>query len=158
MTQTLKPDIVIQSRPWTFRSKQPFAKFFKIVSLKNFAILTRKQLCWGLFLIKLHAFRPVTFLKRDSNTCVSSGFCEVFKNTFFIEHHQWLLLTVLLQYSKVSWGVYALISRFHVLSILIKNLQKRWIIYSLLSRDKIFFPHLSWLITCFRFQNVFEKH
>ena len=30
----------------------------------------RILLCWGLFLIKLQAFRPVTLLKRDSNTGV----------------------------------------------------------------------------------------
>ena len=32
--------------------------FFKISVLKNFAIFTRKHLCWSLFLIKLRAFRP----------------------------------------------------------------------------------------------------
>ena len=52
-------------------------------SITNFAIFTRKHLCWGLFLIKLQAFRPATFLKRDSNTGVSCGYCELFKNTFF---------------------------------------------------------------------------
>ena len=34
--------------------------------LKSFAIFTGKHLCWSLFLIKLHAFRPATLLKRDS--------------------------------------------------------------------------------------------
>ena len=36
--------------------------------LKNFAIFTGKHLYWNLFLIKLHAWRPATLLKRDSNT------------------------------------------------------------------------------------------
>ena len=57
--------------------------FFKIDSLKSFAIFTGKHLCWGLFLIKLHTFRPATFLKRDSNTGVSCAYCEIFKNSFF---------------------------------------------------------------------------
>ena len=30
---------------------------------KNFANFTGKHLCWSLFLIKLHAFRPATLLK-----------------------------------------------------------------------------------------------
>ena len=52
--------------------------FFKIGSYKNLAIFTGKYLGWGLFLIKLQAFRPATFLKRDSNTGVSCGYCEIF--------------------------------------------------------------------------------
>ena len=35
--------------------------------LKYFAIITRKHLFWGLFLIKLQAFSPATLLKRNSN-------------------------------------------------------------------------------------------
>ena len=31
--------------------------FFKIVVLKNFAIITEKHVSWNLFLMKLHAFR-----------------------------------------------------------------------------------------------------
>ena len=42
----------------------------KIGALKNFAIFIEKQLCWSLFLITSQAFRPVTLLKRDSNTGV----------------------------------------------------------------------------------------
>ena len=44
--------------------------FFNIGVLKNFAIFTGKHLCWRLFLIRLQAFSPVTFLKRDSYTDV----------------------------------------------------------------------------------------
>ena len=76
--------------------------FSEISSNKNFVIFTGKHLCWGLFLIKLQAFRPATFLKRDSNTGVSCGYCEIFKNSFFRENLRWLLLTVLPQYSEVS--------------------------------------------------------
>ena len=45
-------------------------KFFKIDISKNFAIFIGKRLCWSLFLIKFHAFRPSALLTRDSNTCV----------------------------------------------------------------------------------------
>ena len=31
----------------------------------------------------MHAFRPATFLKRDSNIDVFCGYCEIFKNNFF---------------------------------------------------------------------------
>ena len=84
-------------KPW----KSQKAVVFEISSIKHFAIFTRKHLCWGLFLIKLQAFRPATFLKRDSD--VSCGYCELYKNIFFTENLRWLLLTVLPLYSEVSW-------------------------------------------------------
>ena len=78
---------------------------------------TQENLCWRLFL---------TFLKKDSNTVISFEYLDMFKNSFFfIEHLWWLLLTVLSQYSEVSWDVCSLILHLHVLSILIKNLQKK---------------------------------
>ena len=40
---------------------------FKIGVLKNFAIFTGKHPCWRLFKIKLQAWKPATFLKRDCN-------------------------------------------------------------------------------------------
>ena len=45
---------------------------FKIGVLRNFAILTEKHLCWGLFLSK-----------RDSNTGVSCEYCKISKNNVF---------------------------------------------------------------------------
>ena len=63
---------------------------------KNFLNVTGKYLCWSLFLIKLQALRPPFLLKRYSNT---GGFffqiSKIFKNTFFKEHLQWLLLYIL---------------------------------------------------------------
>ena len=47
--------------------KQPADVFFKKGVFKN---STEIHLCWTLFLIKLHAFRPETTLKRDSSTSV----------------------------------------------------------------------------------------
>ena len=38
--------------------------------LKSFAKFREKNQCWGLFLIKLQAFRPATSCKRYSNTAV----------------------------------------------------------------------------------------
>ena len=55
--------------------------FFEISSLNYFAIFTGKHLCWGLFLIKLQAFRRATLLKRDTNSGVSCGYYEIFKNS-----------------------------------------------------------------------------
>ena len=98
--------------------------FFEISRIKKFAIFTGKHLCSDLFLIKLQAFRPVTILKRNSNTGVSCGYCELFKNSFFSENFGWLLLTVLPQYSEASWGISYLILRLHVLANLIKILRK----------------------------------
>ena len=41
---------------------------------------------WSLFLILLQAFRPVTVLKRDSNTGVFLKYWKTFKNSYFEEH------------------------------------------------------------------------
>ena len=48
----------------------PTRGVIKKAVLKNFAIFRRKHLYCSLFLIKLQTFRPVTLLKRDSNTGV----------------------------------------------------------------------------------------
>ena len=55
---------------YKFIQKQPFTMFFKINVLKNFAIFTGKKLRWSPYFINLQAFRPGTFLKRDSNIIV----------------------------------------------------------------------------------------
>ena len=66
--------------------------FFKIGVLKHFTIFTRKHLCWKYFLRKFKACRPAILSKRDSNTNVFSECCEIFKNTYFQEHCERLLL------------------------------------------------------------------
>ena len=53
--------------------------------LKHFANFIGKHRYWSLFLIKLQAFRPGTFLKRDSNTVFSCEIREIYKNTYFEE-------------------------------------------------------------------------
>ena len=60
--------------------------------------------------------------KRPQHNCFLVNIVKIFKNNFFIEHLQWLLLTVLLKYVKVNWNVSSLIQCLHVLSILIRNL------------------------------------
>ena len=42
-----------------------FQMFFKVAVLKNFAISTRKQLRWSLYLLRLQVVRPENLLKRD---------------------------------------------------------------------------------------------
>ena len=44
--------------------------FFEIGVPKNFRNFTGKHFCWSLFLMKMKAFRPETFLNRDSDTDV----------------------------------------------------------------------------------------
>ena len=60
--------------------------FFEIGVLKNFLIFTENDPCWSLFLIKLHAFKPATLLKRDSNIYIFCEICEIFENAYFEEH------------------------------------------------------------------------
>ena len=62
---------------------------FKIGFLKNFAIFTRKNLSWCLFLIKFNKL----FKKRDSNTGVYKWILQnSLRTAFFIDYLRWLLL------------------------------------------------------------------
>ena len=129
---SLTPSYNLNLEPLGWCNSEPLKKLkssrsqviFEIGSINNFAIFTGKHLFWGLFLIKFQGFRPATFLKRDSNTGVSCGYYELFKNSFFTENLRWLLLTVQPQYSEDRLSVSYLISRLHVLSNLIKSLRK----------------------------------
>ena len=69
----------------TIRSSRP-QLFIKIGVLKNFAIFTRKHLCWSLYLKK--AFN---FIKETPTQVFSCENCKIFKNSFFIEYLRWLL-------------------------------------------------------------------
>ena len=76
----------------------------------------------------------LTFLKRDYNTGVSCGYCEVFKNSFSIKHLWWLLLTVLPHYSQLGYLFFDFAPMcFRFWS---KTYTKRCKNNSLLSRDK----------------------
>ena len=70
--------------------------FFKIGVLKNFAIFTGKHLCWSLF-NKVAGWEACNFFEKETPTHVSScEYCKVFKNSFFTEHLQCLLLNIFL--------------------------------------------------------------
>ena len=122
----LKPLGSCKSEPLKKLKSSRLQMFCKIGSTKKSAIFTGKHLCWGLFLIKLQTptqtptevfpvdiakFLRIVFLYNTSGGC----------NSFLIQNLWWLLLTVLPQYSKVSWGACFLISHLHVHSILIKS-------------------------------------
>ena len=80
--------------------------FFKNGVLKNFAKFTGKHLCRNLFFNKVADLRPAILLKQDAGAGVSCDFCEIFKNTFFVEHLRRLLLLV--QNHKVLLTVFQL--------------------------------------------------
>ena len=65
--------------------KQPYADFFKIGALKNFA--TAEHLCWSLFLIQLKK-RPQHIAK--------------FLRTPFLTEHLWLMFLSFCQFDKVT--------------------------------------------------------
>ena len=74
---------------------------FKIEVFKNFAIFTRKHLCWSLFVTKLSAYKPATnLLKRDSNTSIFLLILLNFKNSLFVEHFWWLLFKAMFETYK----------------------------------------------------------
>ena len=61
--------------------------------LRNFAKLTGKDLCQGLFFNKVAGLRPaILFKKRLWHRCFPVNFAKIFKNNFFTEHFRWLFL------------------------------------------------------------------
>ena len=78
------------------------AVFYKRPVLKNLAKITVKHLCQSLFLkIKLQAQEYNFTLQKIKNRNNTQGqgfsceFCEIVKNTVFIEHLLWLLLSII---------------------------------------------------------------
>ena len=80
--------------------------FSEIGSLKNFAIFAGKHLCWGL--------QTCNFFKKTPTKVFPVYIIKFFRTGFFIKHLQWMLLTVLPQYSKVSFGVSSLMMCLHI--------------------------------------------
>ena len=63
--------------------------------LKNFAIFTRKHLCWSIFLIKLQAISSATLLKTNSNRGVFLWILQNFRRTPILKNIcKWLLLAM----------------------------------------------------------------
>ena len=59
----------------------------KKVAFKNFAKLTRKHLCWSLFLIKLQVDLQL-YDEETPTQLFSCEICKNFKNIFFEEYQQ----------------------------------------------------------------------
>ena len=75
--------------------KQHSQMFFKIGALKNFLILTRKHLCWSLFLNKVSGLRLATLTKkRLRHRCFPVNIAKFSRAVCFIEHLWWLLLII----------------------------------------------------------------
>ena len=73
------------------QQKQLPEAFCKKGVLKNFAVLTRKYLCWSLVLIKLQTIKHLTsglqlHQKVTPTQVFICEYCAMFKNTYFEEH------------------------------------------------------------------------
>ena len=69
--------------------------FSKIGVLKNLTMFTGKHLCWSLFFNKVADHNHATLLKnRLQHRCFFCDYCDLFKNSFCIEHLKWLFLAV----------------------------------------------------------------
>ena len=98
-------------------------------------------------------------MKINSNTDVSCGYCNLFKNSFLKQHLQCLLLRVRPRYIVKSAGVPVL--WFHAskwLRFWSKTFTKPCTNISLLSLTKQFLGCLNLLVACFWFQNMFWKN
>ena len=62
--------------------------FFKIGSNRKTPVL-------GSLFNKIAGIKVCNFLKIDSNTGFSCGYCKICKNSFLVQNLRWLLLTVL---------------------------------------------------------------
>ena len=54
--------------------------------LKNFANVTGKHLCWGLFFTNVQTLRPATLFKKTPTQVFSCEICEILMSTYFEEH------------------------------------------------------------------------
>ena len=81
--------------------------FFKIGVLKNFAIFTRKHLCWSLFLTKLQTCGPATELKSNSSTGIFLRLLQNLKEHLFCKTSAngcfWNLMKVFLIH-EIGWS------------------------------------------------------
>ena len=66
--------------------KQPPEVFYEKTVLKNCAILTRKHLCWSVFLMSWQAYTFNNIKKRLKSRCFSVNIVKIFINTYFGEH------------------------------------------------------------------------
>ena len=73
-----------------YRSSRPEV-FYRKVVLRNLTKLTGKHLCQSLYFNKVADLRQL-HSKRGFAQVLSYEFCEIFMNTFFIEHIRWVFL------------------------------------------------------------------
>ena len=64
--------------------------FFKIDALQNFATLTRKNLCWRLFLIKSQAWRRATLLKKAPTLMFPVNIAKFWRISFSQNTSGWM--------------------------------------------------------------------
>ena len=83
--------------------------FFKIGVLKSFTILTRKYLCWNLFVIQLQPSSLATILKINSSTGVFLWILPNFKEHLFWKTSMigcfWNLMKVLFDHEILSFWI-----------------------------------------------------
>ena len=76
-----------------YQQKQPSEVFCKIGVFRNFAKLTGKRMCQGLFFNKVPGLRPaIVFKKSLWHRCFPVSFAKFLRTPFFAEHLRWLLL------------------------------------------------------------------
>ena len=161
--KTVKPDAVIQSRPWTFRPISEFVLnhwnskkaavrrcFSKQIVLKIPQYI-QENTCVG-------AFRPATFFKKDSNTGAPCGYYEIFKNRFFYRTPPVTAsgspTTAEGQLGCLFFD-FALPRAFGFDQKITQNVAQIILYYHV---TKQFLSWLNWLTTCFWFQNMFWKN
>ena len=77
-----------------YRSSQPPEVFCKKGVLRNFAKFTGKHLCQ----------RPASLLKKTLAQLLSCEFREIFKNTFFTEHHLATTYRFSIRFTRALWS------------------------------------------------------
>ena len=74
--------------------------FFEKGVPENLAAYTRKHMSWSPFLIKLQAWNPAFLSKGTPTHVFSCKYCEIFKNSFFMDRIGWLILKNSLKWSN----------------------------------------------------------
>ena len=105
--------------------------FFRIGVLKNFALFTRKHLCWSLFLIKFPAWRPFALLIRLQHRCFPVKFTKFLRTPFFDRtptvaasgNMSWTLSFFHMRTinSVISWYVLTLQRLFHFIACFVSS-------------------------------------
>ena len=79
LKKSLTENFIFCAVVFFYRSNHSQILFKKIGILKNFAIITRKNMCWSLFLIKLQAWKP-------QHKCFPVKISKFLRTAFLIEN------------------------------------------------------------------------